>query len=173
MAQVKSASTSTLGFVILLGFVSLCADMIYKGVRSITGAYLGVLGANGTVVGLIASFEELMGYGFCLVIGNLSDQTRKNWGITTLGYFINTAVMPLLALAGPWEVVAGLMRLLNGKAIRTPSRDVLLSHAASQVARGNWLWLVRGYGANWCCEQVIGCSSNALLTRLADDSLSS
>jgi len=35
-----------------------------------------------------------------------SDKTGKYWGITTLGYCLNTAVVPLLALAGRWEVAA-------------------------------------------------------------------
>lgn len=141
--------SSALKFVILLGFVSLCADATYEGARSITGAYLGVLGASGTVVGLVAGFGELIGYGFRLVIGYLSDQTRKYWGITTLGYFINTAVVPLLALAGRWEVAAGLMIAeRTGKAIRTPPRDVLLSHAATQVGRGF------GFGLHEAMDQI-------------------
>ncbi|MBE9205379.1 MFS transporter [Nostoc sp. LEGE 06077] len=133
MAQ-KSAA---LKFVILLGFVSLCADATYEGARSITGAYLQVLGASGTVVGLVAGFGELIGYGLRLIIGYLSDQTRKYWGITTLGFILNTAVVPLLAFAGRWEVAAGLMMAeRTGKAVRTPPRDALLSHGVSQIGRG-------------------------------------
>lgn len=49
---------AALKFVILIGFVSLCADATYEGARSITGAYLQVLGASGTVVGLVAGFGE-------------------------------------------------------------------------------------------------------------------
>jgi hypothetical protein len=85
------------------------ADMTYEGARSITGPYLAVLGASGTVVGLVAGLGELIGYGLRLVVGYISDQTRKYWGITTLGYFLNTAVVPLLAIAGRWEIAAGLM----------------------------------------------------------------
>ncbi|MCD8488737.1 MAG: hypothetical protein LRZ84_18855 [Desertifilum sp.] len=124
-------------FVILIGVVSLCADATYEGARSITGAYLGVLGASGTVVGLVAGLGELIGYGLRLLTGYLSDRTRQYWKITTLGYFINTAVVPLMALAGRWEVLAALMvSERTGKAIRTPPRDVLLSHAAMRVGRG-------------------------------------
>lgn len=113
--------TAALKFVILLGFVSLCADATYEGARSITGAYLEVLGASGTVVGLVVGFGELIGYGLRLVIGYLSDQTGKYWGITTLGYILNTAVVPLLALTGRWETAAGLMMAeRTGKAVRTP-----------------------------------------------------
>ncbi|MBD2496333.1 MFS transporter [Nostoc sp. FACHB-280] len=129
--------SAALKFVVLLGFVSLCADATYEGARSITGAYLQVLGASGTVVGLVAGFGELIGYGLRLVIGYLSDQTRKYWGITTLGFILNTAVVPLLAFAGRWEVAAGLMMAeRTGKAVRTPPRDALLSHGVSQIGRG-------------------------------------
>ena len=128
---------SALSFIVILGTVSLCADATYEGARSITGAYLGALGASGTVVGLVAGLGELIGYTLRLAIGLLSDHTRKYWGITTLGYFINTTVVPLLALAGQWQTAAGLMIAeRTGKAIRTPPRDVLLSHAALQVGGG-------------------------------------
>jgi hypothetical protein len=65
---------SALWFVILLGVVSLCADATYEGARSITGAYLGSLGASGTIVGLVAGFGELIGYGLRIAIGFLSDR---------------------------------------------------------------------------------------------------
>lgn len=87
-------------FVILLGIVSLCADATYEGARSINGQFLGSLGATGTVVGLVAGFGELIAYGLRLLIGFLSDRTRQYWRITTIGYIINTLVVPLLALAG-------------------------------------------------------------------------
>lgn len=147
MARTRTASA--LKFVVLLGFVSLCADATYEGARSITGAYLGFLGASGAVVGLVAGLGELIGYGFRLVIGYISDKTGKYWGITTLGYCLNTAVVPLLALAGRWEVAAGLMIAeRTGKAIRTPPRDVLLSHAATQVGRGF------GFGLHEAMDQI-------------------
>jgi MFS family permease len=141
--------TSALGFVIVLGVVSLCADATYEGARSITGAYLGALGASGTVVGLVAGLGELIGYGLRLVTGYLSDRTRQYWSITTLGYFINTAVVPLLALTGTWQAAAGLMITeRTGKAIRTPPRDVLLSHAAMRVGRGF------GFGLHEAMDQI-------------------
>ena len=142
-------SPSALKFVILLGCVSLCADATYEGARSFTGAYLGMLGASGSVVGLVAGFGELIGYGLRLVTGYLSDRTRQHWRITTLGYLINTAAVPLMALAGSWQAVAGLMIAeRTGKAIRTPARDVLLSHAALQVGRGF------GFGLHEALDQI-------------------
>ncbi len=69
---------AALKFVILLGMVSLCADMTYEGARSITGPYLAVLGASGTVVGLVAGLGELIGYGLRLV-GGSSDESSCCW----------------------------------------------------------------------------------------------
>ncbi|MFZ0328742.1 MAG: hypothetical protein WBP64_13915 [Nitrososphaeraceae archaeon] len=40
---------SALGFIILLGIVSLFADMTYEGARSVTGPYLAILGASATI----------------------------------------------------------------------------------------------------------------------------
>ncbi|WP_013323998.1 MFS transporter [Gloeothece verrucosa] len=137
VVQTQKYNSSALKFIFILGFVSLCADATYEGARSITGAYLGFLGASGTVVGLVAGLGELIGYGLRLVIGYMSDRTQKYWLITTLGYFINTGVVPLLAFAGRWETAAALMIAERvGKAIRTPPRDVLLSHAAINVGKG-------------------------------------
>src|SRR5437870_2699981 len=58
-------------FVVLMGVVSLLADMVYEGGRSIAGPYLALLGASGTVVGLAAGFGELIGYGLRLAFALL------------------------------------------------------------------------------------------------------
>lgn len=66
---------SALRFVVLLGLVSLFADITYEGARSITGPYLAILGASATVVGLVAGFGELIGYGLRLLSGFITDRT--------------------------------------------------------------------------------------------------
>jgi hypothetical protein len=80
-----NAKGAALKFVILLGIVSLFADMTYEGARSITGPYLAILGASGTIVGIVAGFGELIGYSLRLVSGYISDKTGKYWTITLLG----------------------------------------------------------------------------------------
>jgi nitrate/nitrite transporter NarK len=117
-------------FVVLLGLVSLLGDMTYEGARSITGPYLAILGASATVVGIVAGFGELIGYGLRQVFGYLSDRTGRYWAITLVGYAVNLLAVPLLALAGRWEMAALLMMAERlGKAIRTSARDAMLSHA--------------------------------------------
>lgn len=140
---------TALKFVLLLGVVSLLADMTYEGARSVTGPYLAVLGATATTVGIVAGLGELIGYGLRLVFGYISDRTGRYWTITLAGYFLNMLAVPLLALAGRWEVAAMLMIAERmGKAIRTPARDAMLSHATQEIGRG---W---GFGLHEAMDQI-------------------
>jgi MFS family permease len=136
-------------FVILIGIVSLFGDMTYEGARSISGQYLAVLGATGTIVGIVAGLGELLGYSFRLVSGYISDKTGKYWLVTFVGYFLNLFAVPLLALAGNWPLAASLMILERfGKAIRTPARDAMLSYATKETGRG---W---GFGLHEAMDQT-------------------
>ena len=136
-------------FIILLGVVSLFADMTYEGSRSITGPYLAILGASAVTVGFVAGFGELSGYVLRFFSGKLADRTRSYWSITIGGYLINLMAVPLLALAGSWEVAAVLIIIERmGKGLRVPSRDVMLSHASSQVGHG---W---GFGLHEALDQI-------------------
>lgn len=138
-----------LKFVILLGLVSLFADMTYEGARSITGPYLALLGANALTVGFVSGFGELVGYSLRIISGHLADRTKKYWTITIVGYVCNLLAVPLLSLAGHWWLAAGLMILERlGKAIRVPTRDALLSHAGQQMGMG---W---GFGLHEALDQA-------------------
>ena len=128
---------SAMLFVVLIGVVSLFADMTYEGARSITGQFLGLLGASATMVGFVAGFGELVGYAVRLASGLITDRTGKYWTITIIGYLINLAAVPFLALAGRWEIAALLMIAeRTGKGIRNPVRDAMLSHATLKIGRG-------------------------------------
>jgi predicted MFS family arabinose efflux permease len=140
---------SALKFVVLLGVVSLFADVTYEGARGIAGPFLAVLGASGLVVGLVAGLGELIGYGLRVASGYLVDRTRWYWPLTLLGYVVNLLVVPMLALAGRWEVAAALLIAERvGKAIRTPARDAMLSHATSRIGHG---W---GFGLHEALDQA-------------------
>ncbi len=133
----KNRFSSPLTFVILLGVVSLFSDVTYEGARSLNGQFLGYLGATAAVVGVVAGLGELIGYALRLLTGYLSDRTKRYWTFTIVGYLINLLAVPLLAFAGNWIVAAGLIILERiGKSIRTPSRDVMLSYAGSQLGSG-------------------------------------
>ncbi len=120
--------------------MSFFADFTYEGSRSIIGPYLATLGAGAIAVSVITGFGELLGYGLRLVSGRLSDRTGQFWPITIAGYLLQMSVVPLLALAGNWEVAAVLIVLERvGKAARNPPRDVMLSHAANELGYG-WVF---------------------------------
>jgi len=57
--------------------------------------------------------------------------------------------VPVLALANFWEMAVSLILIERlGMAIRTPARDVMLSHGADVVGRG---W---GFGVHEASDQV-------------------
>lgn len=133
-----SKTRNAFNFILLFGIVSLCADVTYEGSRSITGPYLSMLGATGTIVGLVAGGGEL-----------LADRTKQYLFLTIMGYALSLGAVPLLAFADHWVVAAGLLTVERiGKAVRTPARDAMLSHATSEVGRG---W---GFGVHEALDQV-------------------
>ena len=124
-------------FVVAIGIVSLFADMTYEGARGIAGPFLFSLGASATVVGFVAGFGELVGYGLRSISGYFADKTHKYWSFIFVGYAVNLLAVPALALAGNWPVAAALMIAeRTGRAIRRPSVEAMLSHAGSRVGRG-------------------------------------
>jgi MFS family permease len=136
-------------FIILVGVVSLFSDMTYEGARSISGPFLGTLKASALVVGVVAGLGEFLGYALRLGSGYLADRLGRYWPIVFVGYAVNLLAIPLLALAGSWEVAAMLLVAERiGKAIRTPARDAMLSHATASVGRG---W---GFGFHEAMDQI-------------------
>jgi MFS family permease len=128
---------SALQFVLLFGIVNLFADMTYEGARSVTGPFLGTLGASALIVGSVTGFGEFLGYGLRLVSGRLADRRRWYWPVTLLGYVVQMASVPLLALAGSWPLAAVFIFLERmGRATRNPPRDVMLAQAGEQMGLG-------------------------------------
>lgn len=133
----RATTRTALRFVLLVGVLSFFADLTYEGARGITGPFLAQLGASGMLVGLVAGFGELLGYGLRVVAGLLSERTQRFWPITIGGYAVQMVAVPLLALA-PSRESAALLILTErvGKAVRTPPRDVMLAQAARQIGYG-------------------------------------
>ncbi len=122
---------------LLFGAVSLFADFAYEGARSVNGPFLGLLGASGFAVGVIAGAGEMLGYTLRLLSGRAADRTRLYWPIALAGYLVQMAVVPALALAGSWQAAALLIVLERaGKAIRKPAAGVMLAHSGTVIGRG-------------------------------------
>lgn len=134
-----SARKRALRFVLLIGILSFFADFAYEGSRGIVGPYLAMLGASAFAVGAVTGFGEFLGYGLRLVSGQLADRTKLFWPITIVGYIIQMAAVPALALAGSWQAAAVLIIIERiGKATRNPPRDVMLSHAGKAMGGYGW-----------------------------------
>jgi MFS family permease len=136
------------------GLVSLSADMVYEGMRSVSGPFLGSLGASALTVGIVTGAGEAIALALRVLTGPLADRSGRYWGLTILGYAMTAVCVPLLALA-PYLGAAGLavasiLILLErtGKAVRSPSKSALLAHMAKPVGRG------RGMAVHKAMDQV-------------------
>lgn len=124
-------------FILVFGLVSLLTDMVYEGARSIIGPYLATMGASATIVGAVAGGGEFIGYGLRVASGYVVQRSRRYWTWTILGYALTVLSIPLIGATGalvPAMLLYGTERL--GKAVRSPAKDTLLSHAASRTGRG-------------------------------------
>jgi predicted MFS family arabinose efflux permease len=145
----EASRASAIRFIVALGLISLFADVAYEGARSVNGPYLGQLGANAAIIGIVSGAGELAGYMLRLASGVAADRTRRYWTLTIAGYILNLVAVPALALANHWTVAAALIILERaGKALRTPPRDVMLSQASHVVGRG---W---GFGLHEALDQT-------------------
>ncbi len=132
----KNDRHTAYSLILMMGLVSAFGDIVYESARSISGPYLAYLGASAVVIGSVSGLGEFLGYALRLVSGYLADRTRAYWAATFLGYGLILCI-PFLAFAGRWEVAALLLILERvGKAIRSPARDTILSHATVQTGRG-------------------------------------
>ncbi len=135
-------------FVLTIGIVNLFADLTYEGARSITGPFLGSLGASATVIGIVVGFGELLGYSLRSVSGFLADKTHRYWVVAFVGYVINMLAVPALALAGNWPLAATLIIAeRTGRAIRRPSVEAMISYAGKEIGHG---WV---FGLNEALDQ--------------------
>lgn len=138
-------------FVVVFGVVSLFADFVYEGARSVVGPFLATLGASAGFVGVISGVGEAVALVLRLGTGAFTDRTHRHWTLSAAGYAINVIAVPLLALAGTlWQASVLVIAERFGKAVRTPARDTMLSQAASAMGRG------RGFAIHEALDQTGG-----------------
>jgi len=135
--------------VVAFGLVSMLADVVYEGARSITGPYLSTLGASAATVGFVAGAGELVGYGLRTVTGMIADRTGGYWAMTIGGYGLTVTAVPLLGWVGRVDLALALIVAERmGKAIRAPARDTLIADAAEPLGRG------LGFGIHEALDQT-------------------
>ncbi|MFD7450517.1 MFS transporter [Kitasatospora sp. NPDC059827] len=136
-------------FVVWFGIVSLLADFVYEGARSVTGPLLASLGASATLVGVVTGAGEAAALVPRLLSGPLADRTGRFWALAIGGYALTVAAVPLLGVAGSLGAACTLVIAERvGKAVRSPAKDTLLSHATAATGRG------RGFAVHEALDQV-------------------
>ncbi|HEX5313829.1 MAG TPA: MFS transporter, partial [Gammaproteobacteria bacterium] len=136
-------------FVVVIGVVSLFADMAYEGARGIVGAYFYQLGAGALLVGVIGGGAEFLGYAVRWFAGRGADVSGRHWLFIYGGYALNMIAVPCLALTGTVGAAAALVAGERvGKGVRTPPRDALLARAGEVVGHG------AGFGRHEFLDQL-------------------
>jgi MFS family permease len=142
-------SLSPWRFVVWFGIVALLGDVVYEGARSITGPLLAHLGASALVVGLVTGIGEAAALALRLVSGPLVDRSGRFWDWTIAGYALTMLSVPLLGLATALWLACSLVILERvGKAVRSPAKDTLLSHATFATGRG------KGFAVHEALDQI-------------------
>ncbi len=122
--------------VLSMGIVSMLGDIAYESGRGIAPDYLRFLGASAFMVGAVSGAGEFIGYAMRLVSGPLADRSRAYWLFIFLGYGLILAV-PLMGFTSSVEVVMLLLLLERlGKALRSPSRDTVVSIVSKGMGSG-------------------------------------
>jgi len=143
-----------------LSLLSLLADMVYEGGRSIGGAYLNLLAAPAIAAGILLLGEFLSNL-MRLIGGFTAHKARSSkmyWLLILIGYSTNLAI-PILALAWSWEIALILFFIERaGKGLRAPARDVILSEVTEEIGRG------KGFGLHELMDQVGAIAGPALIS---------
>ncbi|MHB8830429.1 MAG: MFS transporter, partial [Syntrophales bacterium] len=148
-------------FIVLLGVVSLLADMNYEGGRSLSGQYINLLGASAFALSVAAGLGEFLGYGLRFFSGVLVDKTKNYWFIMFTGYSIQLCALPALALTNDWRWAVALLLLERiAKAYRKPAGDAVLAYASCSPGRGF------GFGLHEAMDQIGAFLGPTLLSAL-------
>lgn len=138
-----------LRLILLLGLVSFFADWLYESMRAVAPQYLQHLGATAAFVGFVFGLGDALGYAARFVTGPLADKRGGYWLETFLGYGLQlAAIAGLLFTRDLWQVAALIFLERFSKALRTPARDVIISSAGGEEAKG------RAFGIHAALDQL-------------------
>jgi len=136
MTEQKDLRSKAYVAILLMGVVSMLGDIVYESGRGIAPDYLYFLGASALFVGLTSGIGELVGYGVRLISGPLADRSHAYWLFIFLGYGLILAI-PLMGLTNNiWLVAALVIAERLGKALRSPSRDAVVSVVSKGMGSG-------------------------------------
>ncbi len=131
--------------VFFMGLTSLLTDVSSDMIFTLVPLFLtNVLGAAGTIVGLVGGLSEGADSICRIYSGWLSDKIGKRKFLAVLGYSISTIAKPFLLLANAWVAVLAVRFTERiGKGVRTSARDALVADSVSSDERGKGFGLHR------------------------------
>ena len=157
MVEQKDLKRKAYVAIMLMGVVSMLGDIVYESGRGIAPDYLYFLGASAFLVGLTSGIGELVGYGMRLVSGPLADRSHAYWLFIFLGYGL-IIVIPLMGLTNSiWLIMALVIAERLGKAIRSPSRDAVVSVVSKGMGSG------KAFGLHEFIDQIGAVAGPAFL----------
>ena len=157
MTEQKDLKRKAYVAILLMGVVSMLGDIVYESGRGIAPDYLYFLGASAFLVGLTSGIGELVGYGMRLVSGPLADRSHAYWLFIFLGYGLILAI-PMMGLTNSmWLVMAFVIAERLGKALRSPSRDAVVSVVSKGMGSG------KAFGLHEFIDQIGAVAGPAFL----------
>jgi len=146
--ETKTSNRTAYIAIISLGIVSMLGDIVYESGRGIAPDYLRFLGASAFTVGVASGTGEFIGYAVRLLSGSLAVRTRAYWLFMFLGYGLILAI-PLIGFTTSIELVITFTLLERlGKALRSPSRDTLVSIVSKGIGSG------KAFGLHELIDQI-------------------
>ena len=140
-----------------MGVVSMLGDIVYESGRGIAPDYLYFLGTSAFLVGLTSGVGELVGYGMRLVSGPIADRSHAYWVFIFLGYSLIISI-PLMGFTNSmWLVMAFVIAERLGKALRSPSRDAVVSVVSKDIGSG------KAFGLHEFIDQIGAVAGPAFL----------
>jgi len=125
------------GNILSLGMVSLFTDLSSQMVYPLIPTFLALMGVSPAILGLIEGVAESTASLFRTFFGRLSDKLQKRKIFIIWGYGLSAISRPFFYIASHWTTVMAI-RFSDriGKAIRTPSRDALISTSIHPSIQG-------------------------------------
>ena len=120
-----------------LGMVSLFTDLSSQMVYPLIPTFLALMGVSPAILGLIEGVAESTASLFRTFFGRMSDKLQKRKIFIIWGYGLSAISRPFFYIASHWTTVMAI-RFSDriGKAIRTPSRDALISTSIHPSIQG-------------------------------------
>jgi len=151
MAKVtfRRFSTGLSRNIYLLALASLFADISTEMLYPVLPIFLTqMLGANGSIVGLIDGFALAVQNVVQGISGAVSDKLQRRKSVALWGYFLAAVGKPLMGISTVWQGVFG-ARLLDrlGAGMRSAPRDALIAGSVEETNRGKAFGL-EGLGDN-------------------------